>query len=83
VIRMERLLTLREVADLLRISPWTLYHLVGRGQIPYQRVGRRGLRFRPSALDDWLKTHAPPTAAEAGASAEQAPPAKAKHPEQK
>ena len=50
---MEKLLSVHEAAALLGLSPRTLYNLVARDQIPFQRVRRR-VMFRPSALERWL-----------------------------
>ena len=56
---MERLLNVHEASTLLGLSPRTLYNLAARYQIPVQRVRRR-VMFRPSALEQWLKTQAQP-----------------------
>lgn len=45
----EVLLTLREVCEVLRIRPSTLYAWVARGKIPYVKVGSL-LRFRRSDI---------------------------------
>lgn len=45
----ERLLTLDEVADLLRISRWSVYQLIWSGQLRTLKIGRRRL-VRPSAF---------------------------------
>jgi len=37
---MEKLLTVPEVAELLRCKPLTVYRLVGRGEIASVKVGR-------------------------------------------
>jgi excisionase family DNA binding protein len=49
VITQERLLTLNEVADLLRISRWSVYQLIWSGQLRTLTIGRRRL-VRPAAL---------------------------------
>jgi excisionase family DNA binding protein len=51
--RLAPLLTVQEVADLLRIHPKTVYDLAARGRMPCVRVGSR-LRFVPRELDRWL-----------------------------
>ena len=48
------LLTLTEVAELLRITPKSIYNMVSRKQIPFRRVNR-GLRFELSEIDEWTK----------------------------
>lgn len=45
----DRLLTINEVADLLRISRWSVYQLIWSGQLRTIKIGRRRL-VRPSAL---------------------------------
>ncbi len=48
-----RLLTLRDVANLLRVSPKTVRRLMRRG-LPCIRVGR-SVRFAPRAVSRWLE----------------------------
>jgi excisionase family DNA binding protein len=50
-------LTTHEVADLLRISPRTVYHLVSRGEIPYGRA-RGKLLFERHRIDAWVAASA-------------------------
>ena len=45
----ERLLTIMEVSDLLRVSKWSVYQLIWSGQLHTLKIGRRRL-VRPSAL---------------------------------
>lgn len=49
----ERLLTINEVADLLRISQWSVYQLIWSGQLHTLTIGRRRL-IRPAALSACL-----------------------------
>jgi excisionase family DNA binding protein len=46
-------MTADEAARLLRVSRWTLYAAINRGEIPHRRVGRRIL-FSRRALMLWL-----------------------------
>ncbi len=46
-------LTAEEAARILKISKYTFYELVKRGEIPVQRVGRQ-MRIDPDALDRYL-----------------------------
>jgi excisionase family DNA binding protein len=48
-----RLLTVSEVADLLRVSKMTVYRLIKEGSIGAVRVGR-GYRLREDDVDDYL-----------------------------
>ncbi len=49
----ERLLTVREVAALVRVNEKTIYEWVARGILPCIRVGNR-LRFAPHDITRWL-----------------------------
>jgi excisionase family DNA binding protein len=49
----DRLLTVREVADAMRISKMTVYRLVKGGQLAAIRVGRN-YRIRQAALTQYL-----------------------------
>lgn len=51
---MPELLTVAEVADLLRVSDMTVYRLIRTGELPAVRVGRN-YRVRESALDAFLE----------------------------
>ncbi len=53
-------LTVDEVASLLRVSRWRVYELVQSGSIPHVRLGRT-LRFSREALRQWIgQSHATP-----------------------
>ena len=58
------ILTVREVADYLRLSQAKVYRLANEGQIPVARLGKTW-RFRKDLLDEWLaeqsrqESHAP------------------------
>jgi excisionase family DNA binding protein len=47
------LLTVRETADLLRISERTLFTLTKSGEIPTIRIGR-GVRYDERDLAEWV-----------------------------
>jgi excisionase family DNA binding protein len=47
----EKLLTTGQAAEVLQVHPKTLYGWVQSKQIPFVRLGRRAIRFRPSQLD--------------------------------
>lgn len=50
----EQLLTLRQVAQILQITPRGVRDLVARNKLPKpMRVGRL-LRWTPAALDQWI-----------------------------
>ncbi|HEV8565353.1 MAG TPA: helix-turn-helix domain-containing protein [Actinomycetota bacterium] len=48
-----RLLTVNEVADLLRVSRMTVYRLIKQGDLPSFRVGR-GYRLREEDVHSYL-----------------------------
>ena len=48
-----RLLTVNEVADLLRVSRMTVYRLIKQGEMPALRVGR-GYRLRDEDVQSYL-----------------------------
>ena len=56
---MEKLLSVKELADLLGLSPHTVYRLSAQRLIPVQRIRRRVL-FVPSHVEVWL-AHQPGT----------------------
>ena len=51
------LLTSDELAECLKRSKSTLYHLARRGVVPGQKIGRHR-RFHRDAIDKWLGRHA-------------------------
>ena len=51
------LVRVSEVAQRLDVPPRAIYRLVARGEIAAVRVGVRGLRFAPQAIDDYVRTH--------------------------
>lgn len=51
---MDELLTVAEVADLLRVSAMTVYRLIRSGELPAVRVGRN-YRVRRRDLDSYLE----------------------------
>jgi excisionase family DNA binding protein len=46
-INVERLLNVREVADLLGIAPGSVYHWISQGRLPAVHFSKRCVRFRP------------------------------------
>lgn len=51
----DEILTRAEAADLLKLPKRTLDYLVGTGQIPFSRIGKRSVRFTRLRLLEWLK----------------------------
>ncbi len=50
---MDELLTVAEVAEMLRVSTMTVYRLIRTGELPAVRVGRN-YRVRRADLDTYL-----------------------------
>jgi excisionase family DNA binding protein len=55
-----RLLTAREVAVLLRVSPETVLRWTRAGQVPAIRLPGGALRYRQDELKAWLEARATP-----------------------
>jgi excisionase family DNA binding protein len=53
----DRLLTAKELAALLSVSPKTLYSYVSRNLIPYYKI-ESNVRFRAKDVAEWLRRHA-------------------------
>lgn len=51
---MDELLTVAEVAEMLRVSTMTVYRLIRTGELPAVRVGRN-YRVRRADLDAYLQ----------------------------
>lgn len=49
----ERLMTLGDVAEYLRLSIHTIYKMAQAGRIPAHKVGRQW-RFRREEIDKWI-----------------------------
>lgn len=49
----DRLLTAKELGEILAISPKTLYSYVSRGMIPYFKI-ESNVRFRARDVAEWL-----------------------------
>lgn len=48
------ILTVKEVAEYLRMSEAKIYRLVKQGALPVVRIGKTW-RFRKDLLDEWMK----------------------------
>ncbi len=47
-------MTVREVADYLKMRPLAIYRKVKRREIPFLKAGR-SIRFRKDEVDRWLR----------------------------
>jgi excisionase family DNA binding protein len=54
----ERLLTARQVAELLGVSAETVLRWTRRGLLPAIKLPSGAIRYRPEDLDAWLHEHA-------------------------
>ena len=50
---MQRLMTVNDVADVLRLHPKTVYRLAAEKRIPSKKRAGLGLRFRPTDIEKW------------------------------
>ena len=57
LIQCQSLLTTRELAKMLAISPKTIYNYVSRNMIPHFKI-EANVRFRGREIADWLKRRA-------------------------
>lgn len=48
------LLTVDEVAAMLRLRPKTIYNMVSQGRIPFRKAGHQ-LLFDPKEIEAWTK----------------------------
>jgi excisionase family DNA binding protein len=54
----EELLTIQEVSDYLKVKPLTVYRWIKQKKIPFIHLGSRNFRFKRSAIEKWLESHA-------------------------
>lgn len=52
---MDKLLTIKEVAEVLNVNPRTVNRMIDRGELPAVKVGNRW-RIKPEDVKDFLKT---------------------------
>ncbi len=53
----EKLLTVDEVAEILRVSPSTVYRRIQAGELPAIKLGHRQVRVRQEDLDAYIEAH--------------------------
>lgn len=51
---MDKLMTIEEVAEYLRIGKITLYRMAQQGKIPASKIAHQW-RFRKEEIDEWVK----------------------------
>ena len=52
----EKLMTVKEVAEYLRLDEHTVYRMARKGEIPAYKVAGQW-RFKKDALEKWLESH--------------------------
>lgn len=52
----DKLMTLEEVAQYLRLSIHTIYKMAQNGKIPALKAGKMW-RFRKGEIDEWIEKH--------------------------
>ena len=52
---MDKLLSVKEVAEILSVNPITVYRLIETGELPHVRVGSRTIRVHREALDAYTQ----------------------------
>ncbi len=57
LVQCQSLLTARELAQMLAISPKTIYNYVSRNMIPHFKI-EANVRFRGRDIADWLRRRA-------------------------
>ena len=60
----DRLLSVSEVAEVLKLSVGTIYHLVSQKRIPVVRLSARCIRFDRRTISAWLDGLSEPAADE-------------------
>jgi excisionase family DNA binding protein len=55
-VQMPKFLTVGEVAELLRVSPRSVYDWIYQGTIPYHKAGRRVI-FLLDEIMEWTSSH--------------------------
>ncbi len=53
----EKLLTVEEVAEILRVSLTTVYRRIQAGELPYIKLGHRQVRVKPEDLEAYIEAH--------------------------
>jgi len=53
----EKLLTVDEVAEILRVSPSTVYRRIQAGELPAIKLGHRQVRIKQEDLDAYIEAH--------------------------
>lgn len=52
---MEKLMTKQELAEFLKLSPYTVEYLRKKKGMPYLKLGKKTVRYRIEDVVEWLK----------------------------
>lgn len=59
-----QLITARQVAAILAVTPWAVYDLARRGDLPCIRIGNRCIRFLPDDVTEFIQSRRYPALSE-------------------
>lgn len=51
---MKKLLTVKELAELIGVHPQTVYQLIYAKKVPFVKKDGIGYRFRPEEIEEWI-----------------------------
>ena len=51
----QKLLTVKEVSEILDLKPARIYELTREKKIPFVQIGERQYRYSPVALQNWIE----------------------------
>lgn len=51
------MMTVEQLSEKLQLSPYTIYNMVRKRQIPYIKLGYRILRFDPIEVEKYIHKH--------------------------
>ena len=54
--RLEKLLTVQEICELLKVPKSYVYYLIHSKSIPHFKINNGHLRFRQSHIEEWLES---------------------------
>ena len=51
----QKLLTVKEVVEILNLKPARIYELTRQNKIPFVQIGERQYRYSETALQNWIE----------------------------
>jgi excisionase family DNA binding protein len=68
----DKWLRVADAAERTRLSEWSIYQAISRGELTHRRLGgRRAIRLKPEWVDAWLTGYQSPIQQPAGVADEQ------------